>query len=279
MNGNLFHRTNRICPNCGMSVPEDNLFCEACGTRYEAPAATVSNNQRRCPNGHPVENDEYSFCIICGVKLIEQEEIVIPEPVPSGWTCSCGGKNDADNAFCITCGKPKSSAAPEAAPASGWTCSCGNINDDDCAFCISCGSPKGSAAPAAEPETAPEAAPASGWTCSCGNVNDDDCAFCINCGSPKGGSAPVAAPEAAPAAPVSGWTCSCGAVNDDDCAFCITCGTPKGGRKPEPVGAPSDSVVIPKAASKPMSSLPDIPDIMRPLSNKDMKREGDKVDG
>lgn len=119
----LFHKAERICPNCGMSVPEDNLFCEACGTRYEkTEKASSPATGLYCPNGHPVENNEYTFCVICGAKLViaPAEEIEIPSydkpnPAPaSTWICThCGGVNEEGNSFCISCGTPGDNVLPK----------------------------------------------------------------------------------------------------------------------------------------------------------------------
>lgn len=123
----LFHKAERICPNCGMSVPEDNLFCEACGTRYEKPEKAPSPAAGLyCPNGHPVESSEYAFCVICGAKLVSTpaEEIELPAyekptPAPAAtWICTqCGGVNEEENSFCISCGTPKGSVPPAPNPA------------------------------------------------------------------------------------------------------------------------------------------------------------------
>lgn len=202
----LFHKAERICPNCGMSVPEGNLFCEACGTRYEAPQSKPSPvSGMRCPNGHPVENGEYAFCVVCGAKLVE-------------------------------------AAGEETAPeqASGWRCEkCGSSNEEGNLFCVNCGTARGA-------EPAPEnARTVALWRCGkCGSENSDEDGFCVNCGTARGAEA---APEAVPA------------VEATDSGLEKTIIT-----KPE-------DVVIPER--KPSAPLPEIPDIMKPLTNSDMRRE------
>ena len=78
----------------------------------------------------------------------------------SGWTCSCGEK-DNRGAFCSGCGKPK----PEL-----WDCpACGEKGNKG-AFCSGCGKPK--------PEL---------WDCpACGEKGNKG-AFCSGCGKPKDG--------------------------------------------------------------------------------------------
>lgn len=78
----------------------------------------------------------------------------------SGWTCSCGAKNEGK--FCSECGakKPVSSAS--------WLCSCGKENTGK--FCSECGA----ARPSAE------------WFCSeCGAKNSASAKFCSECGKKK----------------------------------------------------------------------------------------------
>lgn len=157
MNFSLFHNTKRICNNCGMSVPEGNMFCEACGAKYESVAESAkkkdsTSGRMYCPNGHQTNDDGSLFCVECGTLLIEREEIEISESPAVGWTCSCGGTNDADSMFCTSCGqhKPGEGISVEK-PVSGWICSCGGTNDEESMFCVSCGNRR-----MPEPKTMPK---------------------------------------------------------------------------------------------------------------------------
>ena len=46
---------SRICPNCGATLQDDELFCCECGTKYEEPA--------------PPEPETGGFCAKCGMQL------------------------------------------------------------------------------------------------------------------------------------------------------------------------------------------------------------------
>lgn len=62
-----------------------------------APPATVSG--WNCPCGHA--GNMRKFCEECGK----------PQPMPSGWACSCGAENKGK--FCAECGKPKPAGVPQ----------------------------------------------------------------------------------------------------------------------------------------------------------------------
>lgn len=233
---NLFHNTKRICSNCGMSVPEGNMFCEECGAKYEPaaePATKKSSTSSRmyCPNGHQTNNDGSLFCVECGTRLIEQEEIEMTENPPIGWTCSCGGTNDGSSVFCTNCGLPKTEnaipAVPVEKPAYGWMCSCGNTNDEDCVFCTSCGQRKPDEGVSTEK-------PVSAWICSCGGTNDEDNMFCISCGNRR--------------------------ISEPKTMSKVT----------ESEKHVIEEPMIPNP--KPNREIPAIPDIMRPLTNNDMMK-------
>ena len=120
-----------ICPECGMPVNEDSVFCSSCGAR-----------------------------------LKEAEPVEEPEPDPSIIICPrCGSEMRKDMRFCTACGNPLSDPAPvpaqpepEPEPAAEpdfITCpQCGNEMKKDMRFCISCGNPLSDlpSAPLPEPE-------------------------------------------------------------------------------------------------------------------------------
>lgn len=109
----FFDVSERICPNCGMTVPEGNRFCEECGTPYTEkektpPTHTPPKTGKKmfCPNGHAVNDGE--FCLVCGSKLVDTvpEPDPTPDPEPNvGWVCSkCFAVNSDDSIFCTNCG-------------------------------------------------------------------------------------------------------------------------------------------------------------------------------
>lgn len=83
------------CPGCGAEVPDNALFCNACGTKMPpkpvaAPAADVvvcANCGNQLPAGQ-------KFCSKCGSPIQSPEK-----------TCpNCGKTLPADAAFCTGCG-------------------------------------------------------------------------------------------------------------------------------------------------------------------------------
>ena len=81
------------------------------------------------------------------------------------WTCSCGYKCNAEDAFCPVCGQKR----PEVAVGE-WTCTCGFKWEDKIQFCANCGKRK----PAI-----------SSNRCSCGAELMPGDMFCPNCGKPN----------------------------------------------------------------------------------------------
>lgn len=77
------------CPNCGMPVNEDSIFCCSCGTRLKGEEPAVDQPAEAsdtviCPQcGSEMKND-MRFCTACGTPLIAQEPVVedIPQPEP-----------------------------------------------------------------------------------------------------------------------------------------------------------------------------------------------------
>ena len=97
-------------------------------------------------------------------RQMEAQRKAAEQSAASGWTCSCGAKNEGR--FCAECGSKK----PETMQDSVWTCSCGSKNTGR--FCPNCGSKKPDA-PAA-------------WFCpECGNKNTAETRFCPECGTKK----------------------------------------------------------------------------------------------
>ena len=70
---------SRICPNCGATLQDDELFCCECGTKYEEPA--------------PPEPE--------------------PEPDTGGFCAKCGTQLRPGAAFCPKCGAPRQEAGTE----------------------------------------------------------------------------------------------------------------------------------------------------------------------
>lgn len=61
----------RICPNCGMRMPENGQFCTACGTKYlekEGEEEEAAVEYRCCVScGEPILTDAL-YCTKCGAK-------------------------------------------------------------------------------------------------------------------------------------------------------------------------------------------------------------------
>ncbi len=55
----------------------------------------------------------------------------------TGWTCSCGAKNNDEYVFCMKCGNSKIHNQENENEA--WECSCGAVNNAEYAFCMKCG--------------------------------------------------------------------------------------------------------------------------------------------
>ena len=58
------------CPSCVAEIPDDDLFCESCGSRVQAEAVAVPEPEGECPcfTG-PSELDEEGYCLRCGRRV------------------------------------------------------------------------------------------------------------------------------------------------------------------------------------------------------------------
>ena len=98
------------CPNCKQMVTKDCDFCIFCGARIPAADSSAPDEPahggdavKRCRNGHEFTDDSLVYCPICGLPFTSSAAA----GSGSGWKCSCGHDNPADNAFCELCGRPK----------------------------------------------------------------------------------------------------------------------------------------------------------------------------
>jgi PPM family protein phosphatase len=66
------------CPSCNEILPEDNVFCEACGLRLSHEAVAAVKGCAKCGAGVE-EQDESGFCMQCGFRsgLRERDRIEI----------------------------------------------------------------------------------------------------------------------------------------------------------------------------------------------------------
>lgn len=83
------------CPGCGMEMPADSMFCNACGTKM--PPKPVSVNQPVCANCGAVLKEGQRFCVQCGTPY--------EAPAPAVKFCpECGKQLPGDAGFCPDCG-------------------------------------------------------------------------------------------------------------------------------------------------------------------------------
>ena len=151
---------------------------------------------------------------------------------------NCGAKNPTSNRFCEDCGYDMNKATSSFATGVPLYCPNGHtVSDTSLGFCDVCGEKLTSVKPISE---------ASGTTSISDLVADD-------------------VSVVSPAVASHGKKCpSCGAMNPEDGMFCEECG--------------AALAVIPDLATESIvrhttiRELPDIPDIMRTLTNNDMKR-------
>lgn len=152
---------------------------------------------------------------------------------------NCGAKNPSSNRFCEDCGFDMNKVTPPSRPEATLYCPNGHtVSDPSLGFCDVCGEKLTSVMPIYK---APDAIPTS---------NPD---------------ADTPVPPVLPVVERHGKKCpSCGALNPEDGKFCEECGAALS-VIPEPV---PETIV----RHTPIRELPDIPDIMRTLTNNDMKR-------
>lgn len=158
---------------------------------------------------------------------------------------NCGAKNPSANRFCEDCGCDMNKVASSPAPKVTLFCPLGHtVSNPELGFCGVCGeklTPEMPVPPAED--TAPVSNP-----------------FI---------ELPVVPPT--PLDPPAGKKCpSCGAMNPEDNIFCQECAANLTAA-PTATSTPGPSLK-PSFRPAPTHDLPDIPDIMRTLTNNDMKR-------
>ncbi|MBR3276640.1 MAG: zinc ribbon domain-containing protein [Eubacterium sp.] len=119
----------KLCPHCGNSVGDDDLFCMVCGTRIVRVAE--EEDEAVCSQCGKPRPEGAVFCRFCGFRFdaegaaleLEPEEIPAPEPeeipapepveipapepeapVKMKHCINCGKEIEADVIFCYHCG-------------------------------------------------------------------------------------------------------------------------------------------------------------------------------
>jgi serine/threonine protein phosphatase PrpC len=63
------------CPSCVAEIPDDDLFCESCGSRVQAEAEAVAAPEGDCPCLTGLrELDEEGYCLHCGRRVVRPAE-------------------------------------------------------------------------------------------------------------------------------------------------------------------------------------------------------------
>lgn len=151
---------------------------------------------------------------------------------------NCGAKNPSSNRFCEDCGydlnKAAASVPVASPPKSALYCPNGHtVGDTSLGFCDVCGEKLTSVMPTSKPSEPID----------------------------------IPVPPVLPVHESLGKKCpSCGAVNPEDGLFCEECGASL-------TAGHTEGIIPPTIIDRtPVRELPDIPDIMRTLTNDDMKR-------
>lgn len=93
------------CPACTAELPEDDVFCEACGARLSAsPPVRSPANEGGCSCGAPAgETDEDNFCLRCGLHLrpaLEWDHVEQPLSPDFAAVCDRGLRHDRNEDRC-----------------------------------------------------------------------------------------------------------------------------------------------------------------------------------
>ena len=63
------------CPKCVALIPDEDLFCESCGSRVQAEPEATMEAEAECPcTTGVVELDEEGFCLLCGRRVLRPAE-------------------------------------------------------------------------------------------------------------------------------------------------------------------------------------------------------------
>ena len=97
------------CERCGAEVPNDSLFCSACGNPIpKRTAPKPPANAVICPSCGNQVKKETMFCIYCGQPMPAAQEALHasdPAPVTEKVCPACGFKTkDQGTNFCFNCG-------------------------------------------------------------------------------------------------------------------------------------------------------------------------------
>ena len=136
------------------------------GMVHRTPSMESKRNTRRCPKcGSPVESDS-KFCIVCGEKIPEKEEV----------RCKvCGYELEEGAKFCPNCGKP---VVIEEVEEKLRCVDCGYELEEGAKFCPNCGKP-------VMEEVVEVAEEKEELRCEeCGCALEEGTKFCPNCGKP-----------------------------------------------------------------------------------------------
>lgn len=87
------------CPQCGMDINVDAVFCNHCGARL-IPETALYNSGNVCPQCGAAVDESQAFCTSCGCKLEMQQET----DTQARYCPSCGEMLLSDAVFCTNCG-------------------------------------------------------------------------------------------------------------------------------------------------------------------------------
>ncbi len=99
------------CPHCGSYVPNNVVYCTACGSRV------IPETSKICPQCGLIVDRETMFCPRCGTRVPDEEPNSKKTVSAAQVTCrACGAVVDADSLFCPVCGSRIEETAVQESP-------------------------------------------------------------------------------------------------------------------------------------------------------------------